>query len=229
MNPYFPRILLGFLIAAAFGPYSALAQSEPQIKIVPKGTESEAESQKDPNPTFTPVTPSRSTSGSTTTPKLLVEGDTYKSGDLLTWERAKPMLDRLRRSRTPLPPEKDLKKMFLSENDSLVKMLNTERGKEFFAQLAKKPSSIDLVDRYRSMPRGEQFLQQMINDVGGYEFFTNPMWLTQKDARLASQRGLSNVNNGNKLGEPTGRIYLESQLNSFLAEYRKTGKVRSYE
>lgn len=231
MSGYKRKILCGglFALALCLSSDRSFAQNDdlPKIISTPVPAETETEPVDD---TFKPTPGVRASRSPVAVTRLLAEKPNYKSGDLLTWEQVKPILDRLRRSRVPVPPEKDLRPRFLSQNDALVKMLGTEKGQSFFKELSKKPSSIDLVDRYRSLPRGDQFLKEMIeNTKGGSEFFTNPMWLTQEDALLAEQNGLSNVPNGSKFGEPTGRIYTESQLLEFLAVYKATGKTRAYE
>jgi len=238
MSHYHRRILLGYLLTMAWGVCWAAAQDEPAVKIVPRNASPESE----PAParadeSFQPMPTGAAAGSVAAVSRMLAEDKTYKSGDLLTWERVKPVLDRLRRGRVPLPPEKELQSKFLSGNDPLVKMLSTERGKAFFAQLAKNPPSIDLVDRYRDLPESEPFLREFIRDVDGYKFFTEPYWMSPRRAKMAQQAGgpvsgwvgLSNVPNGDKFGDPTGRIYLESQLIAFLAENQKSGGSRSYE
>lgn len=226
MSHYNRCILCGGLIALACGLSRIDAQDQPVPKISP--SQAPAETELSTDRTFEPMPGVPRSSSASAVTRLLADDADYKSGDLLTWEQVKPTLDRLRRARVPLPPEKELRPKFLSQSDSLYKMLSTERGKSFFKELNKKPESIDLVDRYRSLPRGEQFLTEMIeNTKGGSEFFTSPMWLTQEDAVLAEKSGLSNVPNGSKFGDPTGRIYTETQLNQFLAAYRASGS-RAY-
>jgi hypothetical protein len=230
MSHYHRRILLGYFLTVALGACWAVAQDAPKIKIVPRNPPPEkkpapanADEKFQPTPTGAAGAPASAVS------RLLAEDKTYKSGDLLTWERVKPVLDRLRRAKVPMPPEKEMQAKFLSEKDSLVKMLSTPDGKAFFKELAKKPASIDLVDRYRELPQSEPFLREFTHDVDGYKFFTEPYWLSPSRAQRAESEGLLDVSNGVKLGEPTGRIYLESQLISFLNEYKKSGKTRTYE
>lgn len=214
-----------FALGVCLGPGRSFAQTDILPKITSNPVENETKPAADDSFKPTPGAPLASPAGSVS--RLLSEKENYQSGDLLTWEQVKPVLDRLRRARVPVPPEKDLRPLFLSQNDALVQMLGTEKGKSFFKELSKKPSSIDLVDRYRSLPLGDSYLKQMVeNTKGGSEFFTSPMWLTQKDAKLAETSGIPNIE---KFGEPTGRIYTESQLLKFLADYRTTGKTRTYE
>lgn len=204
------------------------AKDEPAVKITPSGETTRSEpAAADTDRPFQPI-PSASGAVSAVS-RLLAQNKDYEKGDLLTWELVKPVLDRLRRAKVPMPPEKELKTKFLSENDSLVKMLGTERGKVFFKELSKNPPSIDMVDHYRRLPYGDQFLKEFIRDVDGYKFFTTKTWMDEDDAKWAERWTLANVPGGKKFGQPTGRIYTESQLIDFLANYKKSGKARSYE
>jgi hypothetical protein len=218
-------------VASASGPLIAQDKPAVEIKITPSQSETESETQPaESDEPFSSETSVPAGGSLINVTRMLEQGnETYKNGDLLTWEMVKPVLARLRRANVPMPPEKVMQAKFLRENDPLVKMLSTERGKAFFQQLAKKPSSIDLVDRYRELPLSERFLREFIRDVDGYKFFTESYWLTSERAADAESIGLLNASNGSKLGQPTGRIYLETQLIAFLAEYRKSGTTRTYD
>lgn len=238
------RILCGYLLTVVLGSSWAIAQDqpakdqppkppnvqpaqdEPAVKISPSGEEPKTRpASADADEAIKPV-PSGSVSAVS---RLLAENKDYKEGDLLTWELVKPVLDRLRRAKVPMPPEKDLKPKFLSAGDSLVKMLSTKRGEAFFKELSKNPASIDMVDHYRTLPYGDKFLNEFIRDVDGYKFFTTKTWMDAHDAKWAQQWTLANVPGGKKFGEPTGRIYLESQLIDFLTKYKKSGSARTYD
>lgn len=224
------HILCGCLLAVALGSGRAIAQDEPAVKITPSGEPTKNQpASSDTDQPFKPIPSAPAARSASAVTRLLAEDDDYKSGDLLTWERVKPVLDRLRRGKVPMPSDKELKEKFLSENDSLVKMLSSKDGKAFFQKLSKDPASIDMVDHYRTLPYGNQFLREFIRDVDGYKFFTTRTWMDAHDAKWAETHTLANVPGGQKFGEPTGRIYLESQLISFLANYQKSGAARSYE
>ncbi|MDC0273516.1 hypothetical protein OAK91_02155 [Planctomycetaceae bacterium] len=137
----------------------------------------------------------------------------YQKGDPLTWEFVTPIIEQLREQGLTLPKNAELQPMFLSEGDLFYKMLSTRMGKSFFKDLSKYPESIDRAERYLSLPDGRKELQFIITRKGGAEFFTD---MVNNQNGRETARMISSNPGDQKFDQPTGRIYLESQLIDYL-------------
>jgi len=145
--------------------------------------------------------------------ELLAQTKGYQKGDPLTWEIVSPVIQKLRKAGMQLPPDSELQKKFLNENDPFYRMLSSNDGRRFFRDLSQSPASIDRAERYLSFKNGRKELSFIMSRKGGAELFTD-MVNTQNGRSTA--RMMCRDSKSCEFNQSTGKIYLESQLISFL-------------
>lgn len=199
-------ILLTLVTSITVGNDRAFAQmkvtplSKPKVKIVDQD-------EKDDAPVVVEEGESLDVS------EMLAQTKGYQAGDPLTWEMVSPVIEKLREQGLSLPKNSELQPIFLSEGDIFYKMVSTRKGQSFFKDLSKSPASIDRAERYLSLPNGQKELQFIMTRQGGAEFFTD--MVSNQNGR-ATARMISSSSGVRKFDQPTGKIYLESQLMDYL-------------
>jgi hypothetical protein len=145
--------------------------------------------------------------------ELVSRSREYQTGDLITWEDAKPYLDHLEERGVTIPDDPELADKFLSESDRVVKMLRTRKGTHFARQLLKSGGNYDMLDHFRKLPHGYASLQLMIDTPRGHQLLAE--MVTTKTGR-ATAAELARVPGGADFDKPSGLIYTEDQLHQFL-------------
>lgn len=182
-----------------------------QIKIVPLEEIPQTAAQPSP-PTETTDSPSAQEKPQSIS-EMLAQTEGYQQGDPLTWGMVAPVIQKLRQAGMTLPPNSELQKRFLTENDPFYRMMSSRDGRQFFADLAQSPDSIDRAERYLSFKNGPKEMKFIMTRKGGAELFTD---MVNTDNGRATSRMMCSDSEACDFDKPTGKIYLESQFLAFL-------------
>ncbi len=151
--------------------------------------------------------------------------ENYQSGDLLTASSVSPVFKQLEGAGWKVLDRKEIEKLFLPDNDWLVRQFRTKNGRKFMREIGRNPGGFDRVDRMRKMPYGERQLSDLIQKPDGSKMIEY-MVTTPGGKNLGNK--LSRGKNGGNFNESTGRLYVEKQLlerlkQSHEAELRRRG------
>lgn len=158
--------------------------------------------------------------------KQLAAAKDYKTGDLLTDASVSPVFKSLEELGWPVKEKKEIERLFLAENDWLVKQFRSKKGQAFMRNVAKNPDGFDRLDRLRRMPGGERQVADLIQSPDGFKMIEY-MSTTQGGKNLGKQ--LSKGKRGENFNEPTGRLYTERQLIDRLKSLHKQAELETRE
>lgn len=158
--------------------------------------------------------------------KQLSSAKDYKTGDLLTEASVSPVFKSLEDLGWSVKEKKEIEKLFLPENDWLVKQFRSKKGQAFMRNVAKNPDGFDRLDRLRRMPGGERQVADLVQSPDGFKMIEY-MSTTQGGKNLGKQ--LSKGKRGENFNEPTGRLYTERQLIDRLKSLHKQAELETRE
>ncbi len=129
----------------------------------------------------------------------------YRSGDLLTQSRVRPVFDKLKAMGWDVADRDVLLNLVPDDNELFVRKLRgSPAGVKFMRSIAGYPYAYDRVDRLGRMIRADENIQSLINGPDSWkmlQYMTQTVW----GSGLGKQ--LSRAPRGAQFNAPTGRLY----------------------
>ena len=146
--------------------------------------------------------------------QILSQTEGYKSGDLISQTEVENVLKVLIEGGVKIPPDvqRNIIGQTLPSSSSLIKELNSDRGRAFAKQAA-NPMLYDQLDRITRQQGGALLVHDMIRLPDGYRYARK----TTPQGAINMRELLPKTASGNAISkqtfeQPTGRIYTEADL-----------------
>lgn len=146
----------------------------------------------------------------------------YRDGDIISRSQVQALFEQLRQIGWTVPRlrQDELLDRVLDDNNFLVRQMRTTDGRKFAAQIARYPGAYDRLDRLSRMPTGRNAVARLIKGPDGYKML-DYMATTPWGHNMGQM--LSDTPTGRDFNQPTGRIYMLSDLLSELEDvYKET-------
>jgi len=133
----------------------------------------------------------------------------FRRRDLLNQSHVEAALAAVADTGWDVPNANKIVELALPDNSFLVGELSTPDGKKFMRKIAENPGTYSRLDRLSQLSQGQQFVSQLVGDVGGDVLITY-LATTNGGRNLGQMMG--GTPNGTDLNLPTGRIYTADDL-----------------
>ncbi len=141
---------------------------------------------------------------------------TYQPDGLISRGDVQPIFKELETIGWKVAERKEILDRVLPDNDYIVKLLRTSRGKWFASKICKYPHGYDRFDRMARMPYGKNACLRLVHHPKGYIMIR---YMTEASGGQILGTYLSNCQTGRDFNKPTGRIYTVKAL---IAELKKS-------
>jgi hypothetical protein len=140
----------------------------------------------------------------------------YRPGDIIALSEVQPLFAQLEQMGWKMANRQDILRKVPADQDYLVRVLRTPRGRKFMRRIGGYPNAYDRLERLSWLPHGKQTVQDLIYTTDGQKMIE---YLTTTSGGTELGKMLSKAPEGAGFNKPTGRIYTEK---SFLAELEKS-------
>lgn len=140
--------------------------------------------------------------------------DNYQPGDMITREEAKKLFRFYSKIGWEIPNQEQYLKNIPAQDEVVVEILHSEKGRKMMRQISKIPTGYDCADQLSRLPDGERLLRQLTDGPDGYkmiEYLSNEKG--GKEMGLMLNQASSKVD----FRKLTGRIYTLKKLLTILA------------
>ncbi len=135
--------------------------------------------------------------------------DTYQPKGLISRGDVKPIFKELETMGWKVADRKEILDRLLPDNNYIVKLLRTKRGKWFASKICVYPNAYDRFDRMARMPYGQNACIRLVHHPRGYIMLR---YMTQASGGEILGTYLENTATGRDFNKPTGRIYTIAAL-----------------